>query len=129
MPEFVPLIVWLLIALSFKHMLADFTLQNRWMATGKEATAGWFLPLAAHAGLHGLGTALVALLFVPEAWWLGLLDFAIHGVIDRAKAVTGRVFGLEPGMPAYWWLFGLDQWLHQLTNIGLAVGMLWLAVI
>ena len=48
MPLLTPLIFWLLAALTLKHFLADFVLQNRWMASGKEAPSGWALPLACH---------------------------------------------------------------------------------
>lgn len=128
MPLLTPLVFWLLAALTLKHFLADFVLQNRWMASGKEAPAGWALPLACHAGLHGIGTGLIALAFVPEGWWLGLADFIIHAAIDRVKAVAGRHFRLEPEAPAYWWLFGFDQFLHQVTNLLLGAAMIWLLV-
>lgn len=127
MPLITPLMFWLLAGLTLKHFLADFVLQTRWMATGKESATGWILPLGCHAGLHGLGTSLIALAFVPQAWWLGLVDFAIHAVIDRAKAMTSRHFGLEPNQSGYWWLFGFDQFLHQMTNLGLWAAILGLA--
>ena len=124
MPSLLSLAFWLLAALTLKHFIADFLLQTRWMAAGKEAPQGWALPLACHAGLHGLGTTLIALMLEPSAWWLGLADMAVHAVIDFGKARTSQQFRLQPDQPAYWWLFGLDQFLHQLTNLGLAMAML-----
>jgi hypothetical protein len=124
MPLPLSLAFWLLAALTLKHFIADFLLQTRWMATGKEAPQGWALPLACHAGLHGLGTTFIALMLEPAAWWLGVVDMVVHAVIDVAKARTGQHFRLQPDQPAYWWLFGLDQFLHQLTNLGLAMAML-----
>ena len=124
MPLLTPLVFWLLAALTLKHFLADFLLQTRWMASGKEADQGWLLPLACHAGIHGAGTLLVALAFAPEAWWLGLLDTLIHGLIDFGKARASLQFRFQPHQPVYWWLFGLDQFLHQITNLGLAMALL-----
>ena len=54
-----------------KHYGADFVGQTEWMARGKERVSGWAAPLAAHAGLHALGTLCIALLFKPSLWWLG----------------------------------------------------------
>lgn len=107
-----------------KHVAADFLLQTDWMARGKDRVDGWALPLAAHAGVHALGTLAVALVARPSLWWLALVDFAIHGLIDRGKALVSHRTRWQVTDARFWWLLGFDQFLHQLTNIGLAAALL-----
>lgn len=109
------------VAFLIKHFLADFLLQTDWMAAGKDRPKGWFLPLAAHAGVHGAMTAALFLAVAPPLAWLGLADMLIHGAIDRLKSISTRRKALTPRQTAFWWLFGLDQSLHHLTHIGLAI--------
>nr|WP_314088532.1 DUF3307 domain-containing protein [uncultured Shinella sp.] len=109
------------VAFLIKHFLADFLLQTDWMAVGKDRPKGWLLPLAAHAGVHGAMTAALFLVVAPPLAWLGLADMLIHGVIDRLKSISTRRSALTPRQTAFWWLFGLDQSLHHLTHIGLAI--------
>ena len=45
------LIGWMLL-LTVKHIIADFMLQNSWMAIGKDQKTGWALPLLAHCLVH-----------------------------------------------------------------------------
>lgn len=104
-----------------KHFLADFLLQTDWMAAGKERPAGWFLPLAAHAGVHGALTAALFLSVYPPLAWLGLADAVVHGAIDRLKSLAARRAKVTPRQAGFWWLFGADQTLHHLTHIGLAI--------
>lgn len=109
------------VAFLIKHFLADFLLQTDWMAAGKDRPKGWLLPLAAHAGVHGVMTAALFLAVAPPLAWLGLADMLIHGAIDRLKSISTRRKALTPRQTAFWWLFGLDQSLHHLTHIGLAI--------
>lgn len=115
-----PLVAWML-ALTVKHVVADFFLQNAWMAMGKDARTGWALPLLAHVSIHGvLTTALVAAV-QPKLWFIGLIDFAIHITIDRSKGFLVARYRIAPGNPWFWWLIGIDQALHHLTGLGLAI--------
>ncbi len=114
----------LMTAMAAKHFLADFVLQTDWMARGKERVDGWVLPLAAHAGIHALGTLLVALAVRPTLWWLALVDFLVHGLVDRGKALTSQRARWQVTDARFWWLLGFDQLLHQLTNIGLVAALL-----
>ena len=109
------------VAFLVKHFLADFLLQTDWMAAGKDRPHGWLWPLAAHAGVHGAMTAALFLAVAPTLAWLGLADMVVHGIIDRLKSISTRRSALTPRQTAFWWLFGLDQTLHHLTHIGLAV--------
>ena len=111
----------LFLAFAVKQLGADFLLQSTWMAQGKERGSGWLAPLCAHTALHGLGTLLIALMVQPALWWLALVDFAIHTAIDRGKALVGQRTRLPPTDARFWWLIGADQFLHQVTHIGLAV--------
>ena len=45
------LIGWMLL-LTVKHVIADFLLQNAWMAQGKDQKKGWALPLLVHCLIH-----------------------------------------------------------------------------
>ncbi len=107
----------LLIVMAAKHYGADFIGQTDWMARGKERVVGWGVPLAAHAGLHALGTLAIALLFKPALWWLALVDLAVHGLIDRGKSLVAHHTRFAMTDPRFWWLMGFDQFLHQVTNV------------
>ena len=104
-----------------KHLLADFLLQTRSMAVGKDAPAGWFRPLATHAAVHAALTAAICLLLSPALVWLAAVDFLVHAAIDRAKALIGQRWRLTPGKSAFWWLLGIDQTLHHLTHLAFVV--------
>jgi len=118
-----PLVGWML-ALTVKHVIADFLLQNHWMAAGKDAKTGWALPLLSHCLIHGvLTTALVASV-APRFWFIGPVDFVIHLAIDRAKGFCVARFDVTPTHRWFWWLIGIDQALHHLTGFALAI---WLA--
>ena len=109
---------------SLKHFVADFILQTGWIALGKDCRDDWAKPLAAHVAIHAALALAIILVVAPRLWWLALVDLAIHFVIDRGKTLAGRWGRWGPDNARYWWLFGLDQLLHQLTNIGLALALL-----
>jgi len=118
------LVGWMLL-LTFKHIIADFVLQNAWMAQGKDQKKGWALPLLAHCLVH-LAVAMALILVVsPRFWFVAVIDFAIHITIDRAKGICASSFGvtLENEHPWFWTLIGIDQALHHLTGFGLSILM------
>jgi hypothetical protein len=120
-------VVWLgalYVAFVIKQFLADFLLQTNWMACGKAQSRGWLAPLATHAGVHAALTLLLMLALLPSLWWLGLVDFVVHTVIDRGKALATRGLGLTEKDNAWWWLLGLDQALHQLTHFSFVLALL-----
>ena len=114
----------LLLVMAFKHFIADFVLQTKWIALGKEARQGWLLPLTVHVFCHAALTFAVAVAIAPRLWWLAGVDLVVHAVIDRGKSLMGHWgnWGVEDS--AYWWLLGFDQFLHQATNIGLTAALL-----
>ena len=99
-----------------KHFVADFVLQTGWMVRGKGRADGWLTPLMAHAGIHAVGTAAIALIMQPALWWLAPVDLVAHAVIDRCKAMplVSRCCGRDT--KHFWWAFGLDQEAHNLTH-------------
>ena len=114
-----------MLLLTAKHIIADFMLQNTWMAIGKDQKTGWALPLLAHCLVH-LATALLLIVMVaPRFWFVAFIDFFIHILIDRAKGICASSFGvtLESGHPWFWTLIGVDQALHHLTGFGLSIFM------
>ncbi len=112
-------ILYLYLAFRAKQVICDFFLQPSWMALvkGRPLNQGGAKALFMHAGIHGVGTTLVVLMFMPALWWLGLLDFVIHSLIDKLKAMINNRNGWTYKDNAYWWAFGLDQEAHNLTHL------------
>jgi hypothetical protein len=111
---------WMII-FAVKHVIADFVLQTSWMATGKDAKTGWALPLLVHCAIHGALATAILLTLAPRFWFLGLVDFVVHLIIDRAKGFCVSHFNVTMEHQWFWWLIGIDQALHHLTGFGLAV--------
>lgn len=114
----------LFVAFVVKHVLADFVLQSEWMARGKEQERGWIFPLAAHAAVHAALTLALVIMIKPSLWWLSLLDFIIHGGIDRSRGLVMRLLKVTEHQAAWWMLFGIDQGLHQFTHFGFILALL-----
>ncbi len=115
---------WLIIGLSAflaKQFVADFLLQNQWMAFGKERAEGWIPPLLAHASVHAASTAIIFAFLAPSLAWLAVVDFFVHCAIDRAKGLLGRRLALTPKNTYFWWLLGFDQFLHHATHAAFVV--------
>jgi uncharacterized protein DUF3307 len=117
-----PLLGWMLL-LTVKHIIADFVLQNSWMALGKDQKKGWALPLLAHCLVHLAVAMLLILVIAPQFWFVALLDFAIHISVDRGKGYCSANFGVTQENPWFWTLIGIDQALHHLTGFGLSIFM------
>lgn len=107
----------LVLAFGLKHLLADYFLQTRWMVCGKGANSGWAAPLVAHAAVHAAGTLVITMIAAPALWWLAIVDWLIHGTIDRVRAMPCVGGKLHPGQPAFWWALGVDQEAHALTHL------------
>ena len=112
-----------MLLLTCKHIIADFVLQNAWMAQGKDQKTGWALPLLVHCLIHLAVAMVLLLIFAPKFWFVALIDFVIHITIDRAKGLTSSTFGMTPEHPWFWTLIGVDQALHHLTGFGLSIFM------
>jgi len=112
-------ILLLYLAFRAKQVICDFFLQTGWMALTKEATQtrdGW-KALAVHAGIHAAFTFMLVVVFAPKLWWLGIVDFFVHGAIDRAKAVIVFKNDWTYKNYQYWWAMGVDQEAHNLTHL------------
>ncbi|EEX08284.1 conserved hypothetical protein [Ruegeria lacuscaerulensis ITI-1157] len=112
----------LLVALlQAKHMFADFFLQTPKMLSGR----GVYLHggRAQHALVHVVGSIIVFAFFgAPLAFILiiAALEWIVHFNIDFVKASYSDKKQLKPDQAAYWRAAGLDQFLHNLTYVGMA---------
>jgi len=111
----------ILLLLTIKHFVVDFLLQNKfqWSNKGTYGHLGGVL----HAALHGIGTFLCLIFFVDYwgiAWILSLFDSVIHYHIDYCKMNINARMGWGPTThEQFWWLLGLDQFLHSLTYLAI----------
>lgn len=102
-------------AFFFKHFICDFPLQIYVMFTnkGRYGHPGGLV----HAATHGVGTLLLLACF--GFGWISFayaaIDAATHYHIDWSKTNLNDYFKLGTSDPAFWWLLGLDQFLHYLT--------------
>ena len=116
------LVGWMLV-LTVKHVIADFVLQNSWMAIGKDQKTGWAMPLLAHCLVHLAVSLLLIMVIAPRFWFVALIDFAIHITVDRLKGICASSLGVTQEHPWFWTLIGVDQALHHLTGFGLSIFM------
>jgi hypothetical protein len=102
-----------------KHFIVDFPLQTKyqWSNKGTYAHPGGIL----HAGLHGIGTYVCLFWYAPvAAVYLAFADMFIHYHIDWAKMNINSKMGWGPNThDEFWWLLGLDQFLHYLTYVAI----------
>lgn len=89
----------MLLMLFAAHWIADYPLQGDFLAKAKFEGPLRAYHLVAHAGIHGGAVALVT-----GSLTLGLIEWALHTIIDEAK-VRG------------WTSFALDQWLHLMCKV------------
>lgn len=109
----------ILFLLFTKHLVVDFPLQVPYHYQNKGT---YFHPGGIdHAKLHGYGTFFVVIWFttLPVAAVIALFDVVIHYHIDWAKMNLNKKLGYGPTThEQFWWLLGLDQYLHAVTYIG-----------
>lgn len=114
----------LYICFRIKQFAGDFLFQTDWMALtkGKPGFTG-YKALFSHTIMHGIGTMIIALIFAPGLWWLGLVDFAVHSLIDRLKGIITYQQKWSHSDRWFWWSFGLDQEAHNYTHLVLILIM------
>jgi hypothetical protein len=114
----------LLLYISFrlKQYISDFLLQTDWMAynKGKPGKEG-YKALFSHTAIHGVGTTVIAVIFAPMLWWLGIVDFIIHSFVDRLKGLITWNKNWSTRDTAFWWAFGLDQEAHNFSHLAYIV--------
>jgi len=119
--------VTLLAALFVAHYLGDFTPLSTPRMQRAKANGGPMGPIVAHAAVHGVLVGIAVLVVVrPSLSVVGLaagVEFVTHFTIDAARARIGaRVPVLnDPSSNPFWWALGVDQLLHALVLIGIAV--------
>ncbi len=108
----------LYISFRLKQFVCDFMLQSDWMALtkGQPGREG-YKALFSHTIVHGVGTTVVAVIFAPALWWLGVLDFVVHSLVDRMKGLITYHKGWSYDSRWFWWSFGLDQEAHNYTHL------------
>lgn len=110
----------MLLALLFtKHFVVDFMLQTpyQYLNKGKYGHPGGIL----HSWLHAMATLFIVGYFDTSMVMLAVLDFVIHYHVDWAKVQINSKFNWKADThKEFWWLLGLDQFLHVLTYLGIA---------
>lgn len=116
-----PIDVLILITLLlFKHLVVDFPMQVPYHYKNK-GTYGHMGGIQ-HASLHGMGTLFILMAYATPitAALLALADMVAHYHIDWAKMNLNKHFNWKPdNAEQFWWLIGLDQFLHQLTYLAI----------
>ncbi len=108
----------LLLVYQFKHYIADFPLQREYMLRKTLPQWDFVLPLVLHCLVHAALTLLICLYFAPQLWWMAVVDFVVHFVMDRLKSgprYLGRFNNLSK--PGFWNVLGFDQMIHHITHI------------
>jgi hypothetical protein len=117
-------IQWLFLLLIFfqsKQFLADYVFQNEYMLQKDRPGWNFLLPLTIHCLVHGGATLAICLWWNPSLWWLAIIDFVAHFIMDRIKAgpkYLGRFHDIRT--KAFWLTFGFDQMFHHLTHLFIA---------
>lgn len=110
-----------------KHFICDFVLQQHGSRKGSRVFSEWFWDLYRHAYHHMVGTGAVLILafYTMDAWrnqvflpgGLVLLDFILHGIIDRIKAHPDLGGRWTQGEKNFWVALGADQLAHGLCYV------------
>lgn len=102
-----PVLLLLLIC----HFLSDFQLQSQTVANRKNKDSAY---LAIHLLWVGV-PLLICLALQPAIWWVVLIMFLSHGLIDYTKPAIARLLKLNRASS-----FALDQSLHLAIILGLS---------
>ena len=115
------LVLLVLVVLTTKHLFFDFFTQS--LSQIKNKRIYGHRDGLLHAAGHAAGTCLAFLIITPSlAVGIGIMvgEFVLHYHIDWLKEEIGHSMKLRQDQREYWWAFGIDQWLHQMTYIGIA---------
>ena len=109
-----------LVLFQIKHLLADFVLQSAYILNNRKTYGhpGGLL----HVAIHLLGS-LASLMIIgcsPKTLLIVLLaEAVIHYHIDWTKDNILAARSWTPKDANFWYLLGFDQFLHQLTYLGM----------
>lgn len=103
-----------------KHFIVDFPLQDAYMYQNK----GIYLHTGGvlHAFLHGISTLVILALYYRGnplvSFGVSLFDMIIHYHIDYFKIKINKIKNWQcDTSDQFWWMVGLDQYLHYLTYL------------
>jgi len=116
------LILLVLLVLATKHLAFDFLLQS--LSQIKNKRIYGHPDGLLHAAGHAVGTCLAFFVITPSiaiGSSIAIAEFAIHYHIDWLKEIIGERLKLRIDQKSFWAIFGIDQWLHQLTYLGIAL--------
>jgi len=111
----------LLILLNICHWLGDYThLSRDWMLSAKRLGKP-LTPIFLHAMVHAILMGIVLMLYIKGImfFWLLLFELITHFLIDVLKGRLNYWFPKlsNPANKYHWYVFGADQFLHQLIII------------
>jgi hypothetical protein len=124
--EQVQLVLLVLLILQVKHFVADFVLQTpyQYLNKGIYGHPGGFI----HAGIHALASIFAFFVITPSLR-LGVAlvigEFIAHYHIDWLKESTVKRRKWVFPQSEFWWMFGADQALHQLTYLVIVAVLAW----
>lgn len=126
MIEPVLLVLAALLILQVKHFIADFVLQTpyQFLNKGRYGHPGGLI----HAGIHALGSVPALLVMAPSARLAAAIvasEFVAHYHIDWLKERTTKVNQWVFPQAEFWWTFGADQALHQVTYVVIVGALAW----
>lgn len=112
-----------------KHFAADYLLQSagmvRWKGTYGNPVG------ASHSVVHGALTLVVLLALAPLSPALAIAvalgEIVVHYHTDWTKEWAVKRLGYTMRQKGYWALFGLDQFLHQMTYVAILLLVIALA--
>jgi len=117
----IQLILTVLLILQIKHFFCDFVLQTpyQFLNKGIYGHPGGFI----HAGLHA-STSMIAFFVIRPSLTLGAAivvgEFIAHYHIDWKKEQTVKRQHWVFPQSEFWWTFGADQVMHQITYLVMA---------
>ncbi len=123
------MIMLIMLLLTTKHLIADFLIQPKWMWANKDKfnKIGGY----AHAGFHALLTGIILAMCLGRFFYIiVLLEFIIHFFIDSTKMrLNSRLHCKCDGSPEFWYLLGVDQYLHMLTYLGIVEVLIYTKIV
>jgi hypothetical protein len=120
----VQLVLLVLLILQVKHYICDYVLQTEYQYSnkGRYGHPGGFI----HAGLHAL-TTIFAFAVITPSLALGLAivvgEFIVHYPTKWTKEQILRRRQWAFPQAQFWWVFGADQALHEITYLAIAAAL------
>lgn len=112
----------MLIAMLFAHWLGDYTHLSRPYMLQAKRTGSPLIPILHHALAHAILQSITVYVFtekIYETIAVFLFQLITHFAIDVWKGKMNVWFPplSNPANPYHWYVFGIDQWLHQIVII------------